>query len=268
METALSNPIAEGRTAEIYEWSNGTVLKLYHEWCPTNWVEREAKVAYAITEAGIPSPAAGEIVEVKGRRGLVYERLTGKSMLQDLNARPWTFIRHARTLAELHAKIHQLSIPGLQSVKDGAMHTIGRAPHLDDELRKRVLLHLAFLSDGEKVCHGDFHPGNVLLTDRGAVVIDWMTAGMGNPWADVARTGMLLSIGAKNAGKQISPVALLFIRLYHQIYLNHYKSLRPDKENELVKWIPVIAAARLDEKINGEQKALIEMVQEGLRVND
>jgi uncharacterized protein (TIGR02172 family) len=246
MEISLSHPIAEGRTAEIYEWENGFILKLYREWCPSHWVEHEAMVAQSITEAGIPSPAAGEIVEVNNRRGLTYQRVSGVSMLQDMNARPWMILKHARTLAELQVKIHQLSIPGLYSYKDGLMHTIKRAPHLDDELRKKVLDHLASLSDGERICHGDFHPDNVLLTNQGAVIIDWMTASAGAPWADVARTSMLLTIGAKNAGKQVRPIIRFFIRLYHQVYLKRYTSLSADTNNELAKWVPVIAAARLD----------------------
>jgi hypothetical protein len=227
-------------------------------------VEHEAMVAHAITTAGIPSPAAGEIVEVNHRRGLVYERVSGISMLQDMNMHPWTIFKHAHTLAELQVKINQLSISGLQSAKEGLMYTIRRALYLDDELRARVLKYLTALQDGEKVCHGDFHPGNVLLTEKGAVVIDWMTASSGNPWADVARTSMLLTIGAKSAGKQVSPMIRIFIQLYHQAYLKRYVSLIHDTGNELEKWIPVIAAARLDEKIDGEQDALLGMVRAGL----
>ena len=102
------------------------------------------------------------------------------------------------------------------------------------------------------------------MTNKGAIVIDWMTANSGNPWADVARTSMLLTIGAKSAGKQVSPMIRIFIRLYHQAYLKRYMSLVPDGKDDLVKWTPVIAAARLDERIDGEQEALLGMVRAGL----
>lgn len=264
MEISLSKPIAEGRTAEVYEWGDGYVLKLYHEWCPSHWVEQEALVARAVSAAGITTPAAGEIVEVNQRRGLIYERVTGISMLQDMNTHPWTIFKHARTLAELQVKINQLSVSGLQSANDGLMYSISNAPHLDNELREKVLKHFAMLTDGKKICHGDFHPGNVLLTEKGAVVIDWMTASSGNPWGDVARTSLLLSIGAKNAGKAVSSMVRVFIRFYHQVYLKHYMSLVHDGGNEYRKWVPIVAAARLAEKIDGEQEALIEMIRAGL----
>jgi thiamine kinase-like enzyme len=58
---------------------------------------------------------------------------------------------------------------------------IRNAPHLGDTLREKALSYLAALPDDKKICHGDFHPGNVLITDKGAIVIDWMTASSGNP---------------------------------------------------------------------------------------
>ena len=36
------------------------------------------------------------------------------------------------------------------------------------------------------LCHGDFHPFNVMLSPRGPIVIDWNNAHIGNPLEDVA----------------------------------------------------------------------------------
>jgi len=264
MAITLNKPIALGRTAEVYAWQEGAILKLYHEWCPPHWAKNEAKVAQAVVAAGIPTPAALEITEVNGRRGIVYERVTGISMLQDMNARPWTSFRHARSLAELQAKINGLSIPGLYPYKAGLTNTIRNAPHLSDDLRASVLDLLPALRDGDRLCHGDFHPGNVMLTSKGPVVIDWMTACIGNPWADFTRTSLLLTIGPKGAGKQLKPIVRLVVQLFYRSYTRRYLELLPDPQNERDKWTPIIAAARLDERIERECEALIRMVQDGL----
>lgn len=265
MKELPSSPIAEGRTAEIYLWDEQHVLKLYRDWCPADWVEYESGIAHSIYEAGVPSPAAGEIVEVNGRRGLIYERLQGSSMLQDMNARPWFLWRHGRALADLHLKIHQVSIPGLPTYKDRLRYDIGHTPHLDDDLRKKALARLETLPDNQTLCHGDFHPGNVILTRKGPVVIDWMTACSGSPWADAARTNLLLTVGPKRAGKVLSPVIRLVIDFYHQAYLRRYLARNPDKDREAKGWAPLIAAARLSEEIVPEREALIELAKEGLQ---
>ena len=184
-------------------------------------------------------------------------------MLQDLNIHPWTFLKHARQLAQLHTKINQLQIPGLYSYKDGLKYAIQHTPHLTERLREKALKLLSTLNDGENLCHGDFHPGNVLLTGKGPMIIDWMTARSGSRWADVARTNLLLAIGAKSAGKQVKPAVRLLINLYCQMYLNHYRKFNPNPQNELAQWMPVIAAVRLNEEITPEKEVLIKMVKEG-----
>jgi Ser/Thr protein kinase RdoA (MazF antagonist) len=256
--------IAEGRTAEIYLWDEGHVLKLYREWCPPDWVEYEARIARAVYEAHVPSPAVGEIVEVDGRRGLLYEHLDGISMLRDMNARPWLLLKYARWLAELQVQINRQSIPGLPTYKDQLYRSIRHTAQLNEQLRAQALTRLAALPEGQNLCHGDYHPDNVLITSRGPVVIDWMTACSGAPWADAARTSLLFNIGAKAAGRMVSPVIRLAIGVSYRAYRKRYNTLLPDPQNQTERWLPVIAAARLNEDIVPERKALLQMVQAGI----
>ena len=267
MKEFPSVPIAQGRTAEIFSWDNDHVLKLYFGWCPPNWVEYEARIAHAVHSAGIPTPAAGEIVEIKGRHGLIYERVEGISMLQEMNSRPWTFVQHAHSLAELQIKIHRQSIPGLPSYKQRLRHDISNTRYLTETLRNKYLNLLESLPGGEALCHGDYHPGNILLTRNGPVVIDWMTACSGSSWADVARTSLLLTIGPKGAGKQLRPYIRVAIGFYHRMYLNRYLAVLPNKGNELERWVPVITAARLNEDIAPEREALLKVLQE-VQINE
>jgi hypothetical protein len=104
----------------------------------------------------------------------------------------------------------------------------------------------------------------VILSPRGPVVIDWMTAVRGSPWADVARSSMILRIGVKAAGKRVGPLLRLASGLFHAAYLGHSRSLKPDVGGELGRWGPVIAAARLDERIEPERELLLQEVEAGL----
>jgi len=185
-------------------------------------------------------------------------------MLQEINTRPWTLLKQARALAELQATINRQSIAGLPFYKDRLEYDIRHAGHLGEELRDKALARLRSFPSGTNLCHGDYHPGNVLITAKGPVVIDWMTASAGSPWTDAARTSLILSVGAKAAGKQVSPMVRLVIRLYHHTYLTRYHRLRGDSNHELERWLPLIAAARLSEDIIPEREALIRIAKEGL----
>lgn len=262
-------PFAQGRTAEIYEWEPGTILKLYRDWCPPDWAERESRAARAVFNAGIQTPDVVDLVELEGRRGIVYQRVDGPSMLQEMGRRPWTLFRYARALAEMQAQYVKLRIPGLMTYRDELWQVIARTEHLPAELRQPVLEQLKTLPEGETLCHGDFHPANVLVTPQGLVIIDWMTARSGSSWADVARTRLLLTIGPKGVGKgdgnQASVVLLMFVGLFFQIYFKRVRELIPDALHECDRWLPVLAAARLEERIAPERSALLELVYSSLK---
>jgi hypothetical protein len=93
------------------------------------------------------------------------------------------------------------------------------------------------------------------------VIIDWMTACSGDRWADVARTSLLLTIGPIGAGKQLSSLLHIAVRLFHRMYINRYLAIVPDRNKGLKRWAPVIAAARLNEDIAPERESLLKIVQ-------
>jgi Ser/Thr protein kinase RdoA (MazF antagonist) len=259
---ALGNPIAIGRTAQVYAWGEGQVLKLYREWCPPHWADFEARVGRVVQEAGLPVPAVGDIVEVNGRRGLVYERLAGDSLLRTLLARPWLIGQFGVTMAEMHAALHRQSAPSdLPSQRSDIAGAIRHAQTLPEELKHKALAVLDRLPDGDRLCHGDFHPDNILMTARGPIIIDWMTARRGEPAGDFARTVLLMTVG--------EPQVNLFLRLLTRLlrgwmrsaYMTRYLQLVPEARERLDDWLTVIYAARMNENIPGEAEQLMAFVR-------
>ena len=59
----------------------------------------------------MPIPAVGDIVQVDGRFGLLYERVLGDPLMKQLEERPWQLGQVAHTLAQLQAQIHTLCRP-------------------------------------------------------------------------------------------------------------------------------------------------------------
>ena len=257
-------PIAFGRTAEIYAWEDGWVLKLFHDWFPEESARYEAELARTVQAAGLPVPAAGEIVEIGDRLGLPYQRVDGPSMLEEMSAKPWTLPRYSRLLAELQIRMHDNNtITGLPSQRQRLEEKIQRAKDLSPALRAAALDALAALPEGDRLCHGDFHPGNVLMTDHGPVVIDWIDATLGSPLADLARSSVIL-MGVTAPDSKATRMEKVMVRWYHQIYLRHYFRLRHGGQDEYQAWRPIVAAARMSEGIAKIQDWLLSQVQAGL----
>jgi len=247
----LGKPLARGRTADVYAWEDGWVLKLFHDWFSRQDIEYEARIARAVQASGLPVPHVGDLIQVNGRDGLLYERVNGPSMLQALQRRPWRVLRYARRLSALQAQIHaQTPAPAFRADVPAQREKLTRKVHQaaapPARLRSAVLVALQAMPEASRICHGDFHPGNVLLTAEGAVIIDWIDATCGNPLADVARTSVIL-LGAVEGGQIPSPFMRAFVRLFHGRYIHHYFRLRPGGMEEYHRWLPIVAAARLSE---------------------
>lgn len=246
---SLEKPIARGRTADVFDWDDGYILKLFHDWFSLEDIKYEMKTARAVHASGVRSPAVKQLVHVQGRNGLVYERVRGDSMLEVFQRKPWTALSLARTFAHLHVQMHSCvfdaSVP---AQRRKIQNKIREAESLHVLIKDSLLKHLETLPEGDRVCHGDFHPANVLMSQTDSTVIDWIDASRGNPLADVARTSIIL-LGAL-ATKQIrNPLARLFIRLFHTTYLDQYFRLRPGGRDEYRRWLPIVAGARLSENI-------------------
>jgi uncharacterized protein (TIGR02172 family) len=255
--------VGNGRTAEVFAWGEDQILKLYRPEMPRDWVGYEAKIGRLVSEAGLAAPAVVDVVEVEGRLGIVYERIVGPSMLDALARRPWMLFRSARRFAEVHAAMHACRRAELPPQRDGFTRAIQHAPGLPAAARDRALAALARLPDGDALCHGDYHPDNLIMSPRGPIVIDWTNACRGNPSADVARTVLMFRMAGlpphMPAGQRL---LVQFLRArFLAAYLRAYRGRRPCPDAELEAWLPVLAAARLNERIAPEEASLLRLVE-------
>lgn len=246
---ALGSPIAYGATAEIYPWDDGQVLKLFFDWFGRANIEYEARVARAVHASGLPVPAVGEIVELNGRSGLIYERVAGASLFEVMPSQPWTILRYGRRMAEMHVEMHTNPLqPDIPRQRQRLVRKINQAKPLPDDLRTRILAALEKMPDGNQLCHNDYHPGNVMASPTGETIIDWIDASLGNPQADLARSS-IIALGAAASSQTQNVVEKWMVRLFHSVYLRHYFALRPEAREEYGRWLPIVAAARLSENI-------------------
>jgi len=252
--------IGTGRSAEVFAWGDDRVLKLFMDWVSQSLIEREARLSRVIYEAGLPAPVVEGIIDVEGRTGIIFERVTGVSMLEEMGAKPNEAPRYAEILAEMHTAIHSREIPDLPSLRDMIARNIRQSKILSDEESTRALQVLNQRKDGTILCHYDFHPMNVIMSPRGPVIIDWMTACQGNPHADIART-LLMSQGFQFA---IPPDWHAALQSFIDRYLARYREIRDISLNEIKAWRLPIAIARLNENIPHEKDWLLSIVKEEL----
>jgi uncharacterized protein (TIGR02172 family) len=239
----FQKPIAVGRTAEVYPFEDGKVLKLFFQSIPQGWIDKEVDTGRYIQLAQLPVPKIYERVNLNDREGVVYERIEGPSLLNELAKKPWKVRRYARLLASLHVQVHDVSAPtNLETQREWARGGIPETQKMSKDLREKVLRLLDAMPDGNQLCHGDFHPGNIIVTQRGPVIIDWMTASKGVACGDVARVAIILEAAQAPEGTPLRWLLEWVRKLFLASYLKAYFQLRPVDMNLFTAWRAIMAA--------------------------
>ncbi len=219
----------------------------------------------AARASGVRVPAVHEVTTVLGRPGLVMERIEGPDLLTLVGQRPWTIFRVGRISGEVHAQMHAVDAPsGIPPLRPRLKERIESLSELPQHLSDFALDALDGLPDGDRLCHGDFHPANMLMAGETPVVIDWTAATRGDPIADVARTWLTLRLGEVPPGTaaMLRLLALVGRRILVGLYLRSYRRQRPLDMHLLTRWEVPIAAGRLADGIKSEEPALVKLLEE------
>ncbi len=251
--------IGAGNTAEVFLWKENEILKLFRKDFPIEAVEREYKISKIISEQNLPVPKVIEMMEHEGRKGIIYERVVGKSLLDQIMKNPFTFKKNVKKIASLQYLYHQCSGLELPGYKDYLEWNINHTDQLTDPQKSTLIKLLKDMPDGNSLCHGDFHPGNIMGSDNNYYILDWMTATIGSPSADVSRTIMLLkdAVLPDSMPTVVKAIINKMRNKMTRIYISEYMKLSNISFEEVNKWRIVILAARLQEWVPPSEKKAI-----------
>lgn len=270
---AIGARLGGGREADVHTWTGEpidetvgeAVVKLYrHDF---GGHQAEATALSALDGLGI-APSLINIMDCDGRTGLVLERLPGQDMLTLLQRQPWRVFGLAHALAKAHLAVHNVPAPReLADLRDVLAARIEDAD-LPEPLRAFALRTLDGLPAGDRLCHGDYHPGNVLVADGRIGVIDWPGATRGVAEADHAHTILLLRWADPLPNTPLLSRALTAAgrSLLARSYTRAYTADSPHPMRRVSSWLIVRAAARLAEGIDAERKTLIGFLKDASRM--
>jgi hypothetical protein len=232
--------LATGNVAEVFEWDS-RVLKLYKSPEAKPAAFREAAIHAAVEALRLPVPFVWGVEQVGLRWGIVFDRVSDNSFVDRMRGSPDQVPRYLDRMARLHVTIHRhVAIP-FTSLKVRLTARIEGAPGLEDQQRGALLKGLSAMPDGDRLCHGDLHPLNILGDTATPMIIDWPDACRGDPAADVCRSYLLLML---HASELATP------------YLDAYCRLAGISHQRIFDWLSYVAAAKLAEKVPGETGGL------------
>ncbi|PWW33318.1 MULTISPECIES: aminoglycoside phosphotransferase family protein [Paenibacillus] len=277
----LGNKIGEGGCAEVFEWEDGSkIVKLAKPNTITAALEAELHHCRIASACGLPVPKPYDLVTVEGRSGIVFERIDGETIMKRFVDRSVEQSRiqapldvgedfvNARITAQLFHQIHSHSVANMPSQRENIKHNIVEAQYLSEAEKAAVIAQLDRLPMKQQLCHGDPNPGNILLRDNDAVIIDWNNASTGNPEADLAE--YIIMIRYAILPPHLPHEAMVALDATREasihIFMEEYEKLSGIGYADIEPWITPVAARKLiaDAISDAEKTMLIHEIRKRL----
>lgn len=183
-----------------------------------------------IEETGLNIPKILGVNMIDGKWAIVSEFIKGKTMAQLIEENPDKFDEYLEQFVDIQMSIHEMKAPLLTKLKDKMNRKISQAD-IDATTRYELHTRLEGMPKHNKVCHGDFNPSNIIITEDGVpYILDWSHATQGNASADVARTYLLFWLDGNIEGAKK--------------YMELFCKKSDTAKQYIEKWLPIVAASQ------------------------
>ena len=241
----LGTPIAVGNTAKIYLHKN-RIVKVFNDYLPSTESSYEANKQKYAHSCGLPVPKILDVTKIDGKQAIIMEYIKGRTIGETLSEDIEQAEYYLNITVEIQQKIHMIVADTLEPMSEKLSRQIKSAHNLDEKQKSALLKRLDSMTFEKRLCHGDFHMFNLIMTNNKVTIIDWVDSSAGDIHADIYRTYLLYS--------QLSEELA-------DMYLNLYCEKSGLSKDDVFQWAPIIAGARLSECISSEKsERLIEIV--------
>lgn len=261
-----------GFTADVELYDENSIIKIYRDYVPQKDIEREILCTQSVQNCGLMVPEyRGYVSEYNGKRAIIQEYISGESMMKMLLAGQAQPEDLAAKFAQIHYDMHQCEADGLEDSKVRYERLLKLSEYnLGGDLTNRMLKLLDKLPGGRKLCHNDYHPGNIICNSRGMFTIDWSDATAGDPFADVARTIQMFDFGGNTEPGKIDPERaarmksarkdiMRFVRAYESEYAKLCDMSIEELRMTCGGWMVVVPASRFNIEWDCNKPALLKL---------
>ncbi len=218
-------------------------VKVFNEDYSKADVLNEALNQARIEETGLSIPKILEVTTIDGKWAIVSEYIKGKTLAQLMEENPEKKDEYLEMFVDLQLSVHAKKSPLLNKLKDKMNRKISLAD-LDADTRYDLHTRLEGMPKHDKVCHGDFNPSNIIISEDGTpFILDWSHATQGNASADVARTYLLFWLNGDIDGADK--------------YLDLFCRKSGTEKQYVQKWMPIVAASQSVKSNEKEREFLL-----------
>lgn len=226
---SLDNIISVRKNKTLYR-DGDKVLKVFDESYSKADVLNEALNQARIEETGLNIPKILGVTMTDGKWTIILEYIDGKTLADLMAEHPEKKDEYLNLFVDLQLEMHSKTCENLNKLQDKMNRKISQT-NLSATVRYELHTRLEAMPKHNKVCHGDFNPSNIIITNDGKpFILDWSHATQGNASADAARTFLLFSLdGDTDTAKK---------------YLDLFCKKSDTAKQYVQKWMPIVAASQ------------------------
>ncbi|MDR2709340.1 MAG: phosphotransferase [Elusimicrobiota bacterium] len=228
----MDNLISKGKGRTIYT-QGSSIVKVIDTNVAKISALNEALNQARIEETGLSIPKILEVKKIDEKWALVMEYIKGEKLEDLMKKNPSKIDEYINLLVDLQLQVHSKRVPRLDSLRDKMHRKISAAKEiLDATLRYDLHERVDSAPKHDKVCHGDFIPANIIISQDGKpYIIGWSHVARGNGAADAALTFLHFYITEQDE--------------IGDKYLKIYTEKSGTSKQYVQEWIPVVAAAKI-----------------------
>jgi RIO-like serine/threonine protein kinase len=225
----LGTEIAKRTHKTIYRDGDRTI-KLFDENYSKADILNEALNLARVEETPLHVPNLLEVGIHDGKWAIVTKFIEGVTLQSLMNENPEKLDEYIDMFVDLQMNVHIQKCPGLRKMKDKFASKIAESS-LDGNIKWELSMRLEGMPTKTRLCHGDFSPGNIIITADGEpYILDWAHATQGNASADVARSYLLFML----KGNAVAA----------EKYFSRYCEKSGRDRRYVQKWLPIVAASQ------------------------
>lgn len=230
------------RTGKTVYRDGDRVIKVFENGYSKADILNEALNQARIEETGLNIPKILGVSADNGKWAIISEYIKGKTLAQLMAENPDKFDEYLERFVDIQTEIHSKKSPLLTKLNDKMNRKIDMAD-IDPAARYDLHTRLEGMPRHDKVCHGDFNPSNIIITDGGTpYILDWAHVTQGNASADAARTYLLFWLNGNIGGAKK--------------YLELFCKKSGTAMQYVEKWLPIVAASQ-SVKGNAEEREFL-----------
>jgi len=238
----LDTLLADRGSKKIYR-DGDKVIKLRDEGYPAPYVLSEAHNLAVVGETALNVPRLVEVTKIDGKWAVVWEYVEGTSLDKLMEKNKDKEQQYLERFVDIQLDMHRHSATKLPLLIEKMERKI-KSSELDSTARYEILGRLASMPKHTKLCHGDFNPGNIVITEKDeAYIIDWCHATQGNASADAAHTYLLFRLAGNTA--------------LADKYLALFCKKSGTTKHYVEKWLSIVAASQLPKAKPDERDLLL-----------